>query len=166
MDLKEIQDLIAALDKSSLSEIEIEEEGCRIRLTKGATEVVASQPIHMAAAPQLQQPIHIMPQAGQVGAAPDASASAPPEEVEEVDDGLATIDSPMVGTFYAAPSPTDPPFVLLGDRLTEGQTACIVEAMKLMNEVTAKFPCIIEKALVQNAEPVEFGQPLFSVRPL
>jgi acetyl-CoA carboxylase biotin carboxyl carrier protein len=72
----------------------------------------------------------------------------------------------MVGVFYAAPAPGEPPFVQPGDTIEAGQTVCIVEAMKLMNEVGAKVPCVIEQVLVENAEPVEFGQPLFSVRPL
>ncbi|NLT61310.1 MAG: acetyl-CoA carboxylase biotin carboxyl carrier protein, partial [Candidatus Hydrogenedentes bacterium] len=82
------------------------------------------------------------------------------------DDELITIDSPMVGVFYAAPAPDKPPFVKPGDAVQEQQTVCIVEAMKLMNEVTAQFPARIVKVLVENGEPVEFGQPLFAVEPL
>jgi acetyl-CoA carboxylase biotin carboxyl carrier protein len=72
----------------------------------------------------------------------------------------------MVGTFYTAPAPGEPAFVRVGDTVEENQTVCIVEAMKLMNEVAAKESCVIEKILVENGEPVEFGQPLFAVRPL
>jgi acetyl-CoA carboxylase biotin carboxyl carrier protein len=81
-------------------------------------------------------------------------------------EGLATIDSPMVGTFYTAPAPGEPPFLLPGDTVEPGQTVCIVEAMKIMNEVPAKVAAIIEKVLVENGEAVEYGQPLFAIRPL
>ncbi|MBN2311119.1 MAG: hypothetical protein JXR94_19235, partial [Candidatus Hydrogenedentes bacterium] len=84
----------------------------------------------------------------------------------EVEDGLQTIDSPMVGVFYVAPSPGAPPFVEPGSTVAADDTVCIVEAMKLMNEVTAKFPAEIVRVLVENGEPVEFSQPLFAVRPL
>ena len=80
--------------------------------------------------------------------------------------GSYTIDSPMVGTFYAAASPGDPPFALPGTTVTAEQTVCIIEAMKIMNEVTSKDACVIEKVLIENGQPVEFGQPIFQVRPL
>jgi acetyl-CoA carboxylase biotin carboxyl carrier protein len=82
------------------------------------------------------------------------------------ENGMVTIDSPMVGTFYSASAPGKPAFVLPGDTVEPNQTVCIVEAMKIMNEVVSKLPMIIEKVLVENGEPVEFGQPLFMGRPL
>ncbi|HPO31198.1 MAG TPA: acetyl-CoA carboxylase biotin carboxyl carrier protein, partial [Candidatus Hydrogenedentes bacterium] len=88
------------------------------------------------------------------------------EESPRLEEGLITIDSPMVGTFYDAPGPGEPPFVQPGDTVDAGQVVCIVEAMKIMNEVTAKVPAIVEQVLVRNGEPVEYGQPLFAVRPL
>ena len=107
----------------------------------------------------------MMPHYEQPGAA--TGAPAPGDAAPEVDPagGLPTIDSPMVGTFSLAPAPGEPDFVEVGSRVEEGATVCIVEAMKLMNEVTAKTSCIIEKVLVENGEPIEFGQALFAIRP-
>lgn len=146
MDHTEIEALIRLLEASNLTEIEVEEDGRRIRLQRS--------PAGYAPAP--------MPAAAP---APQAPAEGEPAEDDGLE-GLATIDSPMVGTFYAAPAPGEAPFVKAGDRVDESATVCIVEAMKLMNEVVAKFACIIERVLVENGQPVEFGQPLFAVRPV
>ena len=150
LDFKELQELIRILEESGLNEIEIEEEGRRIRLQKLGAFSVAS----VSHAPALPEP------------APAGNPS--PQESADVDEtlGLNTIDAPMVGTFYAAPAPGEEPFVKAGDSIEESQTVCIVEAMKLMNEVAAKFAGIIEKVLVENGQPVEFGQPLFAIRAL
>jgi acetyl-CoA carboxylase biotin carboxyl carrier protein len=99
-------------------------------------------------------------------AAAPAAAATPAEAESALPHGSYTIDSPMVGTFYAAATPGDPPFVLPGATVGVEQTVCIVEAMKIMNEVTSKEACIIEKVLVENGQPVEFGQPLFQARPI
>jgi acetyl-CoA carboxylase biotin carboxyl carrier protein len=149
VDFGELKDLIRILEQSGLSELEVEENGRRIRLHKaGAVPVVAA-------------PISIAPVA-----APQAAAESlvPRAKEEDPAGGLPTFDSPMVGTFYRAPSPDADVFVKVGDRVEENQTICIVEAMKLMNEVGAKFSGVIEKILVENAQAVEFGQPLFAVR--
>ena len=145
MDFSDIQELIRILEESGLSEIEVEEEGRRIRLQKHApAPAVVAAPI----------------------AVPAASAAEPIPEPEEVDEtlGMPTIVAPMVGTFYSAPAPGEEPFINEGDAVEENQTVCIVEAMKLMNEVGSKFTGVIEKILVENGQPVEFGQPLFAVR--
>jgi len=153
MDISELKELIRLLEDSALSEIEIEEHDRRIRLSKQWPGAAAA-PVHVqvpAAAPALPAPV----------AAPAPAAAEP-----EMPHGSFTIDSPMVGTFYAAASPGDPPFVLPGATVAAEQTVCIVEAMKIMNEVTSKDACVIEKVLVENGQPVEFGQPLFQVRPI
>ncbi len=153
MDISELKELIRLLEDSALSEIEIEEHDRRIRLSKQWPSAAAA-PVHVqvpAAAPALPAPV----------AAPAPAAAEP-----EMPHGSFTIDSPMVGTFYAAASPGDPPFVLPGATVAAEQTVCIVEAMKIMNEVTSKDACVIEKVLVENGQPVEFGQPLFQVRPI
>jgi acetyl-CoA carboxylase biotin carboxyl carrier protein len=152
VDLDKLQELIRILEGSSLAEIEIEEEGQRIRLQKPAPQPPMSQPFSMVAPPMTGAP-HAPPP-GQDAAEPAA-----------LDEGLVTIDSPMVGVFYTAPAPGEPPFVSPGEAVEEGQTVCIIEAMKLMNEVAAKHNGVIEKVLVENAEPVEYGQPLFALRP-
>lgn len=148
LDFKELRELIRILEESGLNEIEIEEEGRRIRLQKS---VAVSLPLASEVP-------------GNSGPAPAENPSS--QESAEVDEtlGLDTIDAPMVGTFYAAPAPGEEPYVQAGDRIEESQTVCIVEAMKLMNEVAAKFAGIIEKVLVENGQPVEFGQPLFAIR--
>ena len=162
MDLKEVRELIKILEKSGLSELEIEEEGRRIRLSKETVAAPAAMPFMIN--PGLEAPA-MMPATAQESV--PAQALAPVSEKEDaLDEGLITIDSPMVGTFYSCSAPGEPPFVLPGDTVEADQAVCIVEAMKIMNEVAAKEAGVIEKILVENAEPVEFGQPLFAVRPL
>jgi acetyl-CoA carboxylase biotin carboxyl carrier protein len=166
VDLEQLRELIQIFEAADISEVEIEEEGQRILLKKGAP------PAPVYSAPPGPGPYAQAPQAQvyvpQPGAAAPAQAEppAPDPEGEPAEEQLPTIDAPMVGVFYAAPAPGESEFVQPGDTVEAGQTVCIVEAMKLMNEVAAKSPCVIEKILVENAEPVEFGQPLFAVRPL
>jgi len=162
VDLDKLRELIEILEASQLAELEIEEDGRRIRLQKPAPPSV------VAAYPGAAGPLHppALPVGPAAGGLPSAHGEGPAGHDTQIDEGLDTIDSPMVGVFYVAPAPGEPPFVNPGDTVEEGQTVCIVEAMKLMNEVAAKAPAVIEKVLVENAEPVEFGQPLFAVRPL
>ena len=158
MDIKELEALVKLLEKSSLSEIEIEEDTRRIRLTKEAPAPVT----HMIAAPAH----HHAPVTDQTGGGSSAPVASLGQEIIEEEEHLHTINSPMVGTYYSASAPGEPLFVLVGDRVDANQTVCIVEAMKIMNEVAAKEACIIEKILVENGEPIEFGQPLFAIKPL
>ena len=160
MDLDKLRELIGIFESSDLAEIEIEEEGRRVRLTKSAP-----QPLH---APQLIA--HIPSGAPIAMPAPveqsvAGSAQYMQDAEPDQDEGLVLIESPMVGVFYAQPSPGDPPFVKPGDLVEVNQTVCIVEAMKLMNEVTAKFKCTIVNVLVESGEP-EYNQPLFAVKPV
>lgn len=151
MDFKELEDLIHILEQSGLAEIEIEEDGRRIRLQKSlpyAPLGAAMMPVEGMA---LQPP------------AAGAAADSEPDEIDETG-GLPTINAPMVGTFYAASAPGEEPFVNVGDTVEESQTVCIVEAMKLMNEVGASVVGVIDKILVENGQPVEYGQPLFAIR--
>lgn len=155
MDLEKLKQLIEILEESGLSELEIEEEGSRIRLQKPSyAPAPAAAPVPVAAP---AEPAFV-----------DDDVVTPSQATREAveDDGLITVDAPMVGVFYASPSPDEEPFVKPGDQIEVEQTLCIVEAMKLMNEVTSKLRCEIVRVLVDNAEPVEFGQPLFAVRPL
>lgn len=149
MDLKELKELIALLEDSGLSEMELEEEGRRIRLTKQPENII-TVPAPMAQAAHSPAP---------------AGSAEPPREKTLADEGLLTVDSPMVGTFYACPAPGEPAFAEPGDTVSAEQTVCIVEAMKIMNEVATKVAGTIERVLVENGEPVEFGQPLFAIRP-
>lgn len=162
MELDKLRELIGIFQSSDLSEIEIEEEGRRVRLTKAAPQVVA--PPHLVTHMPSSAPIAVAAPPHRQGAV--VQSAAPIQEAEpDQDDGLVIIESPMVGVFYAQPSPGDPPFVKPGDTVEENQTVCIVEAMKLMNEVAAKFKCTIINVLVENGEPVEYNQPLFAVKP-
>lgn len=159
VDINELKELISLLEDSKLSELEIEEEGRRIRLTKQCetSYITAPTPVQM--------------QAPQAAPAPSVAPSTPfgsaheSKEPSLADQGLVAVTSPMVGTFYLKPAPSEPNFIELGDRITADQTVCIVEAMKIMNEVAAKVAGIVERILVENGEPVEFGQPLFAIRP-
>lgn len=149
MDFKQIQELITLFEDTDLHELEVEQEGLRVRLQKPQPYFTAAQ---MA-----------MPQAAML--APTGAGENEPAE-EDPAGGHPTINAPMVGTFYSAPAPGEPAFIKEGDKVDAGATVCIVEAMKLMNEVVAKFACEIVKVLVENGQPVEYGQPLFAVRPL
>lgn len=159
--LSEIKELIKLVDATSVQELEIENEGSRLVIRKpGKSEVVqvpAPQAVsaHIPAAPATA-PAAPAPEPE----APAGRASAPARE-----DNLHTIVAPMVGTFYRAPSPDAPPFVNIGDRVTEKTVVCILEAMKLMNPLEAEVRGEIVDILAENGQLVEYGQPLFLVRP-
>jgi oxaloacetate decarboxylase alpha subunit len=154
VDFENLQELIRIFESSQLAELEVEEEGRRVCLKKGMPPMYSHA---MIQAPGMPQGVYVTQGNGMV-----VAPGEPPVEAKEKP---ITIDAPMVGTFYSSPAPGEPPFVSEGDMVEQNQTVCIVEAMKLMNEVTAKYACVIEKILLGNGEPVEFGQPLFIVRP-
>ena len=155
MDFDILRQLITILEESSLAELEIEEDNLRVRLKKPGEHA----PVQTAVSAPAPAPPR---EANDPAPKPTEPAPAPPPE----DTDFVTIDSPMVGVFYSAPAPGEPAFISPGDIIEEGQTVCIVEAMKLMNEVSAKYRARVERALVENGEPVEFGQALFAVTPL
>ncbi len=155
VDFDNLKELIRIFEASGLSEIEIEEGGRRMRLQKQAAAPPVALPLSNPAPQIVHAPMHA-----------DAATPGAGQPVPVEDPDVKTIESPMVGTFYAAPAPGEEPFVDVGDEVDENQTVCIVEAMKLMNEVVAKFAGIVEKVLVENGQPVEFGQPLYQVRVL
>ena len=149
MDLKDIKRLLEAFDKSKTNVLELETEEFRIYLDKSATAAPAAPTPAVTAAPVPQEPIVQKIEA----------------KVEcEVEGDLIT--SPMVGTFYQAPSPDSPPYVKVGDKVKKGQTLCIIEAMKIMNELEAEYDCEILEILVEDGQPVEFDTPLFRVKRL
>ena len=147
--VKELKDLLELMKSHDLAEVELEEEGQKIRLRK-------TEP-HISAAPVAIQ--GGIPAALPTGNVPEAGT----EEPVEVEDDLHKVDSPLVGTFYRSPSPEAESFVSEGDRVDEDTVLCIVEAMKVMNEVTAGVRGIVREALVENGDPVEFGEPLFKI---
>lgn len=148
MDFNEIRKLIDTLIEKNIAEFELEEEGRRIRVKRGGVaEVILAQP-------------HA-PSQGPVA----ASAAAAPAATTSEEAGLVTVTSPIVGTYYESPSPGAPEFIKPGDSIEVGQVLCIVEAMKLMNEIEAETAGQLVRKLVTNGQPVEFGQPLLLVRP-
>lgn len=151
IDFEFVERLIQALDNSSLDSVEIERGGTRIRLGKTPASVAA--PVAVTGAP---------------AAAPPMDASAPaPASVESVTvaSNLLEVTSPMVGTFYSSPAPDAPSYTDIGARVSPGDTLCIIEAMKLMNELECEISGTIVELCVENAQPVEFGQVLFRVNP-
>ena len=149
MDLKKIAGLVKIIEESSFKEFSYEDEAVKIKMSK-----LDHPPVVAAGVPAA-------PMAVGVPAAPAAAAEAEAEEDEPL-----FITSPIVGTFYSAAAPDVPAFVRVGDQVKNGQTVCILEAMKLMNEIQAEFDCEIEAVLVSNEQKVEYGQPLFRVKKL
>jgi len=150
MDTKEIQRLLDYIAKSPLAEVSIETEGLKVSVKK-----------HGEAAPVVSV-VSAAPAAAPVAAAP-AAAPAAPAAPAPVADNLYTVKSPMVGTFYRAPGPDKDNFVEVGTEIAPGKTVCVIEAMKLFNEIDSEISGKIVKILVDNASPVEFDQPLFLV---
>jgi len=151
------------MNKTALTRLEIEEEGFRICLEKNASgnSQPASANTAPAYIPTINQEIIAQPQASVVKV-PESKTSNEGNNDDEA--GCRKIVSPMVGTFYAAPAPDKPPFVKVGDKVKKGQVVCIIEAMKLMNEIESDYDGEIVKILVANEEMVEYGQPLFLIK--
>ncbi len=158
MEQKDLRDLIRLFDKSSITELSIRDGEFSIKLKK-ATQTVQTQ-ISQTPAAEIQ-PQQTSPQPQQISATPAQEAPQPKEA-----ENIVTINSPMVGTFYRAPSPDAAPFVNVGDTVRKGQTIAIIEAMKIMNELEAEFDCKILEILVENGQPVEYDMPLFRVEKL
>ena len=156
MDLQYLKELLAIFDASSATELMIEEEGASISVSKRGPDQVVTQ----VAAPVA----HAHVPAHGVDTQP-APAQAMPASAPVADENTHTILSPIVGTYYSSPSPDAPAFVQVGSRVTVGQTLCIVEAMKLMNEIESDVSGTIVSILPNNAQPVEYNQPLFIVKP-
>lgn len=154
MNLKEIKEMIALMNENELMELEIEKDGMRIKLKKSSGELSAfHQPV------VIERTSPAASQATQGGLAENAAPA--PVTIATVE-----IKAPMVGTFYRAPSPEAPPYVEVGQTVESGQVICIIEAMKLMNEIKSEIKGKILEILVDNTEPVEFGQPMFLIEPL
>lgn len=159
MKAKEIQDLIDFIAKSGLEEVNIETEAFKIQVKKHAEVkqvIQAAAPVAAAPAPAAPAPA--------AAAAPAATPAAAPAPAAE-DSKYVTIKSPMIGTFYRSASPESGPFVNVGDKVEAGKPVCIIEAMKLFNEIESEISGTIVKVLVDNASPVEYDQPLFLVDP-
>ena len=155
MDIKQIQDLIRFVSKSGVNEVSIEQEGFKITIKTNQAPTIVNATI-----PEAQ---HAPAAAAPVAAAqPAAPAAAPVEDTSK----YVTIKSPMIGTFYRSASPEKPIFVNVGDEIKPGAVLCIIEAMKLFNEIESEISGRIVKILTDNASPVEYDQPLFLVEPM
>jgi acetyl-CoA carboxylase biotin carboxyl carrier protein len=153
MDIRKVKKLIELLDESGIAEIEITEGEEAVRISRyptGAPVVAAPAPVAAA----------VTPQAPPAAAAP--AQAAEPDAVPADEDGYL-VAAPMVGTFYSSSSPGAAPYVQVGDRINEGDTLCIIEAMKMMNQIEADVSGVIKSIRVQNGEPVEYGQTLFVI---
>jgi len=166
MNSKELKELIDFLVEKDIAEFELERGDLKVRMKRGAQTVAAPQVVY--APPQVAQAAAAAPASVSVpvhaASAPVAAAAPAAEPAEVADASLHLVRSPIVGTFYESPSPGAPAFVKVGDHVNAGQVLCIVEAMKLMNEIEADASGEIVKILVSNAQPVEYGQPLFAIR--
>jgi acetyl-CoA carboxylase biotin carboxyl carrier protein len=149
MDLRKLKTLIELVETSGIAELEIQEGEERVRITRAGAP--GAQHVMLHAAPQVAAPAPL--------AAPAAASAPAPAAAQEGH----TVKSPMVGTFYRSASPGAKPFVEIGDTIAQGDTLCIVEAMKLMNEIEADATGTIKAILVENGQAVEFGQPLFVI---
>ena len=166
MDIRKIKKLIELLEESSLTELEIVEGEESVRLSRGGPAVSAA-PIYASVPTGVQAVAHSAPVAAEPGTqtAPVTAGQAAPETSEEapVPEG-ELVRSPMVGTFYNSPSPEADPFASLGQQVTEGDTICIIEAMKMFNQIEADVSGTVVAILVENGQPVEFDEPLFVIR--
>lgn len=149
MDIRKVKKLIELLEESGIAEIEIKEGEESVRISRMSSGAVVAQPALYA--PSIPAPVAAAVAASPAAAAPAASADH-------------SIQAPMVGTFYSAPAPGAKPFVQIGDEVKVGQVLCIIEAMKMMNQIESDRAGKITSVLVQNGDPVEFGQPLFSIQ--
>jgi acetyl-CoA carboxylase biotin carboxyl carrier protein len=163
MDFKQIQELIKMVNKSNIGEVTIEQKDFRVTIRQRDEPVPQLISAPMQAAPVYQAPLvpASIPQAGgNTASAPDKSKPA-----DALPSNLITIKSPMIGTFYRRPTPDQPNFVEVGDEVSEGKVVCIIEAMKLFNEIESEVNGKIVKVLAEDASPVEYDQPLFLVEP-
>lgn len=159
MDLNYLRRLVKIFDDSTLDSLTIEEEGIKLKFTRNKTTNVINY-----TAPEIKPVIHQEPIIPTQTSSLEVKEKPAIKISTEEHSNLFEIKSPMVGTFYRAPSPDAPPFVEVGQSIRKGQVLCIIEAMKLMNQIESEVSGTIEKILVENGKPVEFGQPLFLVK--
>jgi len=156
MNQKELKELIEFLIEKDIAEFELERGDVKLRVKRGGNQIVSTHiPSHLAA-------IAAAPASATLP--PTTPAASPPETVPAVEEKLHSVRSPIVGTFYESPSPGSPPFVKLGDKVEVGQLLCIVEAMKLMNEIESDVQGEVVKKVATNGQPIEYGQELFVIR--
>ena len=153
INVDELRQILDLARDHELNELEIESEGFKIRIRKGGQILVQQEPVTMAAAP-------VAP-----ASAAAAHAAPPPESPDiDVDMELAIVKAPIVGTLYRAPDPNAPPFVQPGDTVKKGQTLCIIEAMKMMNNIESEYEGTLAKVFVEDGQPVQYGERLFAIK--
>ena len=160
MDLKELKEILQILEEKEIAEFELEEEGMKLRIVKAS----AASSNHATGAPAGPYVVAAAPPPAPLAPVPAVAAPAPAPAAPEATD-LVLVRSPMVGTFFRSPDPNSPSFVNTGDRVKVGQVLCIIEAMKLMNEIEAEVAGEIVKVHHENGQPVQYGEALFSIRP-
>jgi acetyl-CoA carboxylase biotin carboxyl carrier protein len=159
LDLKQIKQIIDLMKRSELTEFAVEEEGFKLKICRSATGV----PVISGGQGSLHPFVPV--EAAAAPAPSPAAATSAPAAAAKADDGAIYIKSPMVGTFYRAASPDSKPFADTGTKVVENSVVCIIEAMKIMNEIQAETKGTIVEVLVENGQPVEYGQRLFKVKP-
>ncbi len=163
--IHELRELIKLVDQSSIQEFDMEHEGSKITIKKQGKEQIVNSISIPQQAPVAAPVVAAAPKVeAEVKASVPVATEAPVKEEKVIDKNLHQIKSPMVGTFYSAPSPDSPAYVKVGDKIDEKSIVCIVEAMKLFNEIEAEVKGEIVEVLVENAQLVEYGQPLFLVK--
>lgn len=164
MNQKELKELIEFLIEKDIAEFELERGDVKVRIRRSGAD--SGEPRYIAVPPAQPAAAATPPAAPAAHSAPASPTAAPPAATAESEEesGLHIIRSPIVGTFYEAASPGAPPFVKVGDKVALGQVLCIIEAMKLMNEIESDYAGELIKTFVTNAQPVEYGQPLFTIR--
>jgi len=165
LDLRELKEILQILEEKEITEFELEEQGMKLRIRKAG-----ASPNHSAGpAPPLSLVPTVIPSSlnvpGPVALAPAPVAEAPAAVPTAEAQGFVTVKSPIVGTFYRSPDPGSPPFVNVSDRVRVGQVLCIIEAMKLMNEIEAEVAGEVIKVHHESGQPVQYGEPLFVIRP-
>jgi len=160
MNLKELKELIEFLIEKDIAEFELERGDVKVRIKRGGDQILSS----VSHTPSHLSPIGAAPGTSTIPATTPAAAPSPTEKVPAAEEKLHSVRSPIVGTFYESPSPGSPPFVKVGDKVEVGQLLCIVEAMKLMNEIESDVQGEIVKKVANNGQPIEYGQELFVIR--
>jgi acetyl-CoA carboxylase biotin carboxyl carrier protein len=162
MNQQELKELIDLVIEKGIAEFELEREDVKVRIKRAGDQTAPA--VQYIPAPVLGSS-QVLATAATPPTAPTAASGAEAAQPAREDDGLQSVKSPIVGTFYESPSPGAPAFVKPGDQVEVGQVLCIIEAMKLMNEIESEYAGEVVKRLVQNGQPVEYGQPLFAIRP-
>jgi acetyl-CoA carboxylase biotin carboxyl carrier protein len=169
VDLSDLKDILRILEEQEITEFELEQDGVKLRVCRsgGPAPPAAAPPAGLYGAPAGPPVAPPAPESRPTEASAPPAASAPPgpASAEAATNGESKVPSPIVGTFYRAPDPNSPPFVNVGDRVHVGQVLCIIEAMKLMNEIEAEVAGEVVKIHPENGQPVQYGDLLFTIRP-